>query len=205
MDRDTGLCVNAEPPWPALPSPYIVLIIIRIKCVLVQYITVVIGMLCTAFHIDLTLLNGKPCLICSGSFILILFWKGIVNTVWRRDERGEEGREWTNKGEDGGWILLSALFSSVSLPILLFFVSLFPLMSVLSVGSVNRWLSYTHTATLYFTYIAITSLILWPSVCLYLWLKRRLLVLWKALKVFIFTTWWQRKDLFEMISTQRFY
>lgn len=33
-------------------SPYIVLIFIRTQCVLVQYITVVIGMLCTAFHID---------------------------------------------------------------------------------------------------------------------------------------------------------
>lgn len=54
------------------PPPYIVIIIIRIQCVLVQYITVVIGMLCTAFHIDLTQLNGEPCLICSGSFIFIL-------------------------------------------------------------------------------------------------------------------------------------
>lgn len=46
--------------WP-LPSPsaYIVSIIIRIQCVLVQYITVVIGMLCTAFHIDVKLNGGK--------------------------------------------------------------------------------------------------------------------------------------------------
>lgn len=37
-------------------------------------------------------LFGMPCLICSGSCILILFWKGIVNTVWRRDRR-REGKE----------------------------------------------------------------------------------------------------------------
>lgn len=48
--------------WP-LPStsPYIVSIIIRIQCVLVQYITVVIGMLCTAFHIDVKLNGGEGC------------------------------------------------------------------------------------------------------------------------------------------------
>ena len=42
-----GWCVETQcppPPSPALPSQYIVLIIIRIQCVLVQYITVVIGM-----------------------------------------------------------------------------------------------------------------------------------------------------------------
>lgn len=148
MDENLGCVWTQSPPWPALPSPYIVLIIIRIKCVLVQYITVVIGMLCTAFHIDLTLLNGKPCLICSGSSILILFWKGVVNTVWRRDERGEGRREWTNEREDGGWILPSALFF---LHPVLFFVSLFSLMSVLSVDSrcESVALIYTHTATLY--------------------------------------------------------
>lgn len=50
--RNWVVCGRSVPPSPALPSPYIILIIIRIQCVLVQYITVVIGMLCTAFHID---------------------------------------------------------------------------------------------------------------------------------------------------------
>lgn len=62
----------------------------------------------------LTQLNGKPCLICSGSFILTLYWKGIVNTVWGRDERGEGRRGCKNKRERGGWILPSALFSHLS-------------------------------------------------------------------------------------------
>lgn len=47
MDREIWVvCGDAvsPPPSPALPSQYIVLIIIRIQCVLVQYITVVIGM-----------------------------------------------------------------------------------------------------------------------------------------------------------------
>lgn len=160
------------PPSPALPSPYIVLIIIRIQCVLVQYITVVIGMLCTAFSYRLTQLNGVPCLICSGSFILILYWKGIVNTVWRRDERGEGRRGW--KREKGGWILPSVHFST-SLPILPFFLSLFSLMSVLSIGSKRELVAiiYTHTVTLYYAHIAIAPLILWPSVCLYHWLVEK--------------------------------
>lgn len=50
--RNWAVCMDPASPSPALPSPYIVLIIMRIQCVLVQYITVVIGMLCTAFHID---------------------------------------------------------------------------------------------------------------------------------------------------------
>ena len=46
MDREIWVvCGDAvSPPSPALPLQYIVLIIIRIQCVLVQYITVVIGM-----------------------------------------------------------------------------------------------------------------------------------------------------------------
>lgn len=57
------------------------------------------------------------------------------------------------KREKGGWILPSVLFST-SRPILPFFPSLFPLMSVLSIGSqcVNRWLSYTHIQLHYITH-----------------------------------------------------
>lgn len=90
----------------------------------------------------LTQLNGKPCLICSGSFILIL--KGIVNTVWRREGGGGEGtRGWKNNGAEGGWILPSLLFST-SLPIIPF-LSL-PLMSVLSISSQCELVAiiYTH-------------------------------------------------------------
>ena len=56
----------------------------------------------------LTQLNGIPCLICSGSFILILYWKGIVNTVWRRDESGEgrRGRKETGEIKEAGSSLL---------------------------------------------------------------------------------------------------
>lgn len=53
-----------------------------------------------------------------------------------------------------------------------FFVSLFSLMSVLSIGSQCESMAiiYTHSFTLYYAHIAIASLILWPSVCLYHWL-----------------------------------
>lgn len=68
----------------------------------------------------------------------------------RGKRRGKE-RGWM-KREKGGWILPSVLFSTS--PILPFFPSLFPLMSVLSIGSqcVNRWLSYTHIQLHYITH-----------------------------------------------------
>lgn len=117
----------------------------------------------------LTQLNGKPCLICSGSFILIL--KGIVNTVWRREGGGGEGtRGWKNNGAEGGWILPSLLFST-SLPIIPF-LSL-PLMSVLSISSQCELVAiiYTHCSYIILrTHTAISSIILWPSVCSYHWL-----------------------------------
>lgn len=95
----------------------------------------------------LTQLNGIPCLICSGSFILIVYWKGIVNTVWRRDKRRDGRRRRQKKTERRGWILPSAPIST-SLPIPPFFLSLFSLMSVLSIGSQCESVAviiYTHT------------------------------------------------------------
>ncbi len=192
------------PPSPALPSPYIVLIIIRIQCVLVQYITVVIGMLCTAFHIDLTQLNGIPCPICSESFILILYWKGIVNTVWRREKRGEGRRRGENKREkkkkEAGSSLL--LFSP---PLFPSFLSLslspsFPLMSVLSIGS---WTGGYHIPT--YIILRTRRYIFSHSVTHLCALVSPIgsgggpAVLSEALKMLVFTMWWRRKVLFEMI------
>lgn len=120
----------------------------------------------------LTQLIEIPCLICSGSFILILFWKGIVNTVWRRAERRGGKDEWTREKKEAGSssLLFSPPLFSPSLSSLP--PSLFSLMSVLSIGSQceSMVVIYTHTVALYYAHVAISSLILWPSVCLCRWL-----------------------------------
>lgn len=120
----------------------------------------------------LTQLIEIPCLICSGSFILILFWKGIVNTVWRRAERRGGKDEWTREKKEAG--SSSLLFSPPLFPPSLSSLppSLFSLMSVLSIGSQceSMVVIYTHTVALYYAHVAISSLILWPSVCLCRWL-----------------------------------
>ena len=144
----------------------------------------------------LTQLNGIPYLICNGSFSLHFIWKNIVNKEGRRNERrkgGEDGRETRAKG---GWILPSALiFSSPPVPPL----SLF-LMFVLSLssrcGSVA--IIYTLAVALYCRQVVISSLILCAVFCITDW---RPLVLWEALKLLVFTIWWQRELLFEIMYT----
>lgn len=76
----------------------------------------------------------------------------------KEDREGEDER---TREKKGGWILPSAVFST-SLPILPFFLSLFSLMSVLSIGSQCELVAiiYTHTVALYYAHIAISSLIL---------------------------------------------
>lgn len=113
-----------------------------------------------------TQLNGKSCLICvcSGIFILILFWKGIVNTVWRgRRGRGKERMKEQESRRRLDPPHLSFHHSFLSL-------SLLCLVCPLAV-SVNWWLSYTQVAvTLYYAHTAISAINMWPSVCLYHWL-----------------------------------
>lgn len=142
----------------------------------------------------LTQLIGIPCLICSGRFILILYWKGIVNTVWRRDERreGKEGmkeqeRKWGLDPPFCSFLHLSSLCSFHTLP-LFSHVCFCPL-----AVSVNRWLSYTHTST----YIILRTryYIFSHSVtrCVLVSLMRRQTVLSKALTLLVFAMWWQHR------------
>lgn len=92
----------------------------------------------------LTELNGRPCLICSGSFILILYWKGIVNTVWRRDEKREGRRGWKKKRKRRldppfcSYLHLSSHPSFISLPLF---------SNVCSVHWQSVWISSYHIHT----------------------------------------------------------
>lgn len=145
----------------------------------------------------LTQLNGTPCPICSGSLIFILFWKGIVNTVGRRDERRGGGGEDEREGETKEAGSSSLLSSSPLSPSLLCVSPLFSLMSVLSIGSQCESVALIYTVTLYYTHVGISSLIL--CVCITDWFGRRPPVLSQALKLLVFTMWWLRKVVFEMI------
>lgn len=80
---------------------------------------------------------------------------------------GKAGEEERRRETTGGWILPSALtFASPRVPPSR--LPLFSLMSVLSGGSQCESVAiiYTHAVTLYYTHVAISSLIL-CAVCLY--------------------------------------
>lgn len=108
----------------------------------------------------LSQLNGKPCLICSGSFIFILYWKGVCkySGEGRWKERRQERMKDNERQKEAGSSPL--LFTSPRVPPLR--LPLFSIMSVLSVGSQCESVAiiYTHTVTLYCTHVAISSLIL---------------------------------------------
>lgn len=201
MDRETGWCMDAVSP---LASPSLDIYSPHHHTYSMCISTVHYCCHRNVMHsvsYRLTQLNGVPCLICSGSFILILYWKGIVNTIWRRDERRMGRRGWKNKIEKGGWILPSALFSA-SLPILPFFLSLFSLMSVLSIGNwISGYCIHTYsTVTLYYIHVAISSHSV--TLCVLISLIGSGGGRWcfqKALKWLVFTMWWQRKVVFDMI------
>lgn len=117
----------------------------------------------------LTQLNGKPCLICSGSFIFILYWKGVCKYSGKgrwKEGRRERMKDDERQQEAGSSPLLLFLFASPRVPPSR--LPLFSLMSVLSGGSQCESVTiiYTHAVTLYYTHVAISSLIL-CAVCLY--------------------------------------
>lgn len=143
MQRPPHGCIKKTSLSPALPWPNIVLMIICIQCVLVQYITVVIGVLMHSISYRLTQLNGLPCLICSGSFILIL--KG--HCKYSMTEGWKEQREKRVKEEERKRRLDPPFCSYLFLPISPLLLSLFSLMSVLSIGSQCKSVAiiYTHT------------------------------------------------------------
>lgn len=135
--------------------------------------------------------------------VLSSYWKGIVNTVWQWDKKRkrEEGERKREKKEAGSSILL---LSQPFFPSLFYFSPsfLWCLFCPLAV-SVNQWLSYTHIQLNNITLLYLLSFCDPLCVCVTDWFKRKPEVLWKALKLLVFTMWWQRSVLFEMIYSRQ--
>lgn len=166
MDRETGWCVDAVSPLAspslAIYSPYHHTYSMCISTV--HYCCHRNVMHSVSYR--LTQLNGIPCLICSGSFILILYWKGIVNTVWRSGEkrRGKERRKEQERKKEAGSSLL--LFSPPLFPSFLSLSLSFFSSNVCSVHwQSNRWLSYTHIHYITHTWLYLLSFCDPPCAC----------------------------------------
>lgn len=118
----------------------------------------------------------------------------------RRGKEREGEDEGTREKKEAGSSLL--FFSPSLLPS---FLSLPLFSNVCSWAvSVNLWLSYTHIQLHYITHTLqyLLSFCNPLCVCMTAWFRRRPVMLSKELILLVFTTWWQRKVLFEMIYSR---